>query len=111
MVNNASGLTAKGERKLMASTQESYEQWKRRIENRAQRKGLKQGLERGLQEGLLAAYQARFGAMPGDLATAIASTHDPEVLRGWFALVSTASAAEIAVTIVRATLRGTRNAG
>jgi len=113
-VDNAPAQTAE-EKRLMATTHEIYEQWKRRIETRAQRKGLKEGvergLERGLQEGLLAAYQARFGAVPDDLATAIAGTHDLEILRGWFALVWTASAAKIASTIVRATRRRVRNAG
>jgi len=81
------------------STQDIVAEWEREKEANGFRKGhdqgrdqgLAEGLVQGLIEGLLFGYRARFGAMPEDLRRLVEATHDPETLRGWCALLSTAT--------------------
>lgn len=66
-------------------------------------KGLVQGHAEGLVEGraamLLEVYEARFGAVPRWIATAVTKTKAPAVLQRWVRMFSTASAEEIAATL------------
>jgi hypothetical protein len=91
MPQDAEQLTRE-ERNFQMSTHELYEQWKREVENA--------GVKQGLQQGLIAAYEARFGAVPGALAAAIGSTPDEERLRSWFGLIGTRSQEEIAAGLL-----------
>ena len=65
------------------STQDIVAEWEREKEAN--------GFRKGLVEGLVEGYRARFGAMSEDLRRLVEATHDPETLRGWYALLSTAT--------------------
>jgi hypothetical protein len=93
------------EKDFLMSTDELYEQWKRKVEAEGLRKGLtkgrREGAEQALRSTLLAVYKARFGAAPPQaLSAAIEATHEAGTLRRWSVLVSTRPAEEIAADIL-----------
>ena len=70
------------------STMDLYEQWEQKTKA--------EGREQGLKQSLVAAYQARFGALPADLAAAIETTHEMTVLNLWLKRIVTGTLEEIA---------------
>jgi hypothetical protein len=105
------------EKDFLMSTDELYEQWKRKVEaeglrkgltkgrreglTKGRREGLREGAEQALRSTLLAVYKARFGgAPPQALSAAIEATHEAGTLRRWSVLVSTRPAEEIAADIL-----------
>lgn len=107
--NDLGGKLTEEETKLMRSTDQVYEEWKQRMLNQGLEEGLQKGrrmgLQQGLQQGLLAIYEARFGAVPEDLEAVIGRTHDADLLRRWFTLVTTAPASEISAKLLRRSSR------
>lgn len=73
-----------------------WEEQQREAAERGLAEGIETGLERGLAGSLIGVYEARFGAVPKSVSSAVARVHDPAVLRGWVALFATARAEEIA---------------
>jgi hypothetical protein len=84
------------ERDFLVSTDELYEQWKRKVEE----DGRREGAEQALRSTLLDIYEARFGAPPPALSSAIAATRDAAILRRWSVLASTHPAEQIAADIL-----------
>jgi hypothetical protein len=82
------------------STTTLYEHWRQHFEDegeerglkKGEARGLKQGEERGLKKALVKFYEARFGAMPAEVATALAAVHDAATLESWTKLAATCSA-------------------
>jgi hypothetical protein len=60
---------------------------------------VKEGFRQGQKWVLVEIYEARFGAMPGELRAAIEATHDEAMLRSWIKLAGTRSADELAAAI------------
>jgi hypothetical protein len=79
------------EREFLMSTQDLYEDWRKKTEQA--------GVERKAKQDLLEIYETRFGTVPTDLQAAIQSTHDEPTLHTWFKLAITRSAEEIAAAI------------
>jgi hypothetical protein len=73
-----------------------YQDWEQRVH----RQGMEEGLREALVEALVDAYQARFGAMPGKLRTAIEATTDRDTLRRWLPLFVTASPDDIVAAVL-----------
>jgi hypothetical protein len=76
---------------FLMDTQDIVETWRR--------EAIQQGIERGIAGSLIDIYEARFGAMPGELRKVIEATHDEATLRGWLKIAGTCGADEIATTI------------
>ena len=76
-------------------TQDIVETWRRE----AIQEGIERGIERGAARALIDVYEARFGAIPEELRTAIEATHDESSLYGWVKLAVTRSADELAIAI------------
>ena len=80
--------------------QSIYDDWERRVRQQSEERGEERGMEKGMRELLAATYEARFGAMPAELRAALDATTDVTTLRRWGALFATASASEIAATVL-----------
>jgi hypothetical protein len=90
--------TDESDREFLMSTTELYEYWKDRYRS----EGVKEGHDLGVKEeqdlvksALRAAYTARFGPMPEDVAAIIAATHDGASLSRWVVLIATSSPDEV----------------
>lgn len=81
------------------STQDVVEVWERRVREEGVQQGRAKGRAEGRAEGLIAVYEARFGTMPSKLQAVILGTRDEETLRGWYSLMATRSAEEIAAAL------------
>ena len=96
-------------------TQDIVETWRREAVQEGIKQGVQEGIKQGVQEGikqgvqegikqgvahsLVEVYEARFGAMPGDLRAAVEDTDDEPTLVAWLRLAGTRSADEIAAVI------------
>ena len=88
-------------------TQDIVETWRREAVQEGIKQGVQEGIKQGVQEGikqgvahsLVEVYEARFGAMPGDLRAAVEDTDDEPTLVAWLRLAGTRSADEIAAAI------------
>jgi hypothetical protein len=69
------------------NTQAIVESWRR------------EAVQEGFQQSLIDIYEARFGAVPEVIRTAIEDTHHEPTLRAWLKLAGTRSADEIAAAI------------
>jgi hypothetical protein len=78
---------------FLMSTHEIVEAWKR--EQR------QEGRHEALQLALVDLYEARFGALPADLAAIIRATQDEASLRGWHRLAATGTAADVACDVAQ----------
>jgi hypothetical protein len=87
------------EREFVMDTQDLYEVWKQKFQEDGREQGVNLGLERGVKQTLLAVYDARFGAMPAEIRTAIDATHDLATLERWSRLMATQSPQEIAAAL------------
>jgi flagellar biosynthesis/type III secretory pathway protein FliH len=107
------------ERAYLISTMDLYEQWERQTKAEGLKQGLrqgheqgqkqglkqgrqqrrKQGLEQGPKKALIAAYRARFGALPPNIAAAIETTHDTSVLNIRLERIVTGTPEEVAATL------------
>jgi hypothetical protein len=81
-----------------------YKDWERRV----LAEGREQGIEQGMREALVSSYQARFGAVPAALQTAIDATNDVSTLRRWLPLFTTASDVDIAAAVLPRAPKRTR---
>lgn len=75
------------DQEFMMNTEEILDSWRR------------EGAERALSSALIDFYEARFGAIPPEVRTAIENTHDEPTLRGWVKLFAKRSANEIAAAV------------
>jgi hypothetical protein len=80
------------ERGLKKGEERGLKKGEERGLKQGEERGLKQGEERGLKEALVEFYEARFGAMPAEVATALAAVHDAATLKSWTRLAATCSA-------------------
>jgi hypothetical protein len=90
-ITQAPGPRTSEDEEFVMSTQDIVAEWEREREAKGFLKGHDQGLVEGLVEGLLFAYRARFGAMSDELRRLLEDTHDPQTLRRWGDLLSTAT--------------------
>jgi hypothetical protein len=97
------GKRTSDDEEFVMSTQDIVEAWEHETEAKGFERGLERGLEKGheegLVEGLVLAYRVRFGPVPREVRRLIEATHDRQVLRGWFALVYTATAEAFAEAV------------
>lgn len=81
-----------------------YDEWDRRVRQRAEEQGLERGREEGREEGLrralVTSYQARFGSMPEPLHAAIEATEDEDTLLDWVSLFTTGSVEDILAAVL-----------
>jgi hypothetical protein len=63
------------------------------------RQGKRRGLEQGMRRSLLATYEARFGAVPPDVAAAVETMRSTRTLLQWQVEFSTRSARQIAAAV------------
>ncbi len=61
--------------------------------------GRKQGIEQGIVRSLSNVYEARFGAMPGEIRAVIEATHDEPTLLRWLTLAGTRGVDEVTAAI------------
>jgi flagellar biosynthesis/type III secretory pathway protein FliH len=91
------------DQEFLMNTQDIVETWRREAIQEGVKQGIeegvKQGIERGVACSLIDIYEARFGAMPGDLRALVEASHDEATLRAWVKLASTSGANEIAAAI------------
>ena len=88
-------------------TQDIVETWRREAVQEGIEQGRKQGIEQGREQGLkqgvahslVEVYEARFGAMPGDLRAVVEDTADEPTIITWLRLAGTRSADELAAAI------------
>ena len=79
------------DQEFLVDTQDIVETWRR--------EAIQEGLKQGVAHSLVEVYEARFGAMPGDLRALVEDTDDEPTLVAWLRLAGTRSAAEIAAAI------------
>jgi hypothetical protein len=87
------------DQEFLMNTQDIVETWRREAIQEGVKQGIEQGIERGIARSLIDIYEARFGAMPGEIRAVIEDTHDEPTLRAWLKLAGTQGADEIAAVI------------
>jgi hypothetical protein len=87
------------EQEYVMNSMELYEQWERQVRSEARDQGREQGREQTARKALVNLYRARFGALPPEIAAAIAAMHDPETLDRWLDLFEVKSSDEIAAAL------------
>jgi hypothetical protein len=86
------------EREFLMTTAELYEYWKDQHK--------REGAEEALHDALRAAYEARFGPMPEDVAAAVETTHDSATLRRWVQIIATRTPEDIASAVGGSAAKG-----
>jgi hypothetical protein len=85
---------------FLMSTYEIVEAWKREQRQAGIQEGLQEGWQEGrreaLQQAILVLHEARFGALPEDLAALVRAEHDDATLYDWLMLTGTGTADEVA---------------
>jgi hypothetical protein len=79
------------DQEFLMDTQDIVETWRQ--------EAIQEGVAEGVAQALIEVYEARFGAMPGDVRATVEATHDGPTLRAWIRLVGTRDATEIAEAI------------
>jgi flagellar biosynthesis/type III secretory pathway protein FliH len=83
------------DQEFLMDTQDIVEAWRQE----AIQEGIAEGVVQGVAQALIEVYEARFGAMPGDVRATVEETHDGPTLRAWVRLVGTRDATEITAAI------------
>ena len=87
------------DQEFLMDTQDIVETWRREAVQEGIKQGVQEGIKQGVAHSLVEVYEARFGAMPGDLRAAVEDTDDEPTLVAWLRLAGTRSADEIAAVI------------
>lgn len=91
------------DQEFLMDSEDVVEKWWREAVQHGVEQGRAEGAQLARAEGracaLIDVYEARFGAMPGELRAMVEDTHDEATLRGWVKLAGTGSADDLAAAI------------
>ena len=84
---------------FIMATQDILDVYIEKLKQEGRAEGRNEGSCLAHREDLIDVYTTRFGAPPASVASIIAQTNDPNLLRSWLKLVAGASAKEAAAAI------------